>query len=194
MRDHIVRAAFHETVLQAAHLDRNTFVVDELGLKNGVIRADIAVLNGKLVGYEIKTDKDNLNRLSSQINAYSEVFDQAYIISGKKHLSKVLDQVPGWWGVYAIEPDEEKICTFTCLRPAILNEQRSAYSIAQLLWKAEVAEVLETHFNCVARQSWTKHKLYDILIDKIDVHALGQLTLGILKNRQGWRTNPTPLL
>jgi hypothetical protein len=99
MRDHIVRAAFHETVLQTAHLDQNTFVVDELGLKNGVIRADIAVLNGKLVGYEINTDKDNLNRLGPQINAYSEVFDQAYIISGKKHLSKVLDQVPCFDGI-----------------------------------------------------------------------------------------------
>jgi|SRR6185437_2453422 len=194
MRDHIVRAAFHETVLQTAHLDQNTFVVDELGLKSGVVRADIAVLNGKLVGYEIKTDNDNLNRLNSQINAYSEVFDQAYIISGKKHLDKVLDQVPAWWGVYAIERSEEEICTFTCLRPAILNEQRSAYSIAQLLWKTEVAEVLESHFNCVLKQSWTKHKLYEILIDKLDIYSLGQLTLRILKNRQGWRTNLTPLL
>jgi hypothetical protein len=194
MRDHIVRAAFHETVLRTAHLDQDTFVVNELGLKNGVIRADIAVMNGKLVGYEIKTDKDNLNRLNSQINAYSEVFDQAYIISGQKHLNKVLDRVPAWWGVYIIEPDEEEICTFTCLRPAILNDQRSAYSIAQLLWKTEVAEVLESQFNCVLKQSWTKHKLYDVLIDKLDVNALGQLTLRILKNRQGWRTNPKPLL
>lgn len=194
MRDHIVRAAFHRTVLKTAHLDHNTFVVDELGLKNGAVRADIAVLNGKLVGYEIKTDKDNLNRLPSQVNAYSEIFDLAYVITGRKHLNKVLEHLPEWWGVYTIELDETETFGFTCLRPAEINNSRNAYSIAQLLWKAEVAELLESRFNCVVRQSWAKTKLYDLLVAQCDLYTLGQIAITILKNRQGWRTSQQSLL
>ena len=46
MTDKIVRNAFHKSVLQEAHYCSDTLVVDELGLNNGAVRADIAVLYG----------------------------------------------------------------------------------------------------------------------------------------------------
>ncbi len=63
MRDAQVRQAFHRSVLRAANECNDTVVIDELGLKNGIVRADIVVLNGKMIGYEIKTDRDTLKRL-----------------------------------------------------------------------------------------------------------------------------------
>jgi len=186
MRDYIVRAAFHQKILQKAHNESNTFVVDELGLKNGEIRADIAVLNGKFVGYEIKTDKDNLKRLPSQVEAYSEIFDQAYVITGKKHFDKVIKCLPEWWGIYIIEPGEED-CSFSCFRPAEYNMFRNRRSIVQLLWKDEARELLETQFNLKVKQSWARTKLYDILAVTCDIQILADAVLKILKNRQDWR-------
>ena len=55
-----------------------------------------------MVGYEIKTDKDNLKRLPHQIEAYNEVFDENYIIIGRKHIEMVNAIIPDWWGVYLI--------------------------------------------------------------------------------------------
>jgi hypothetical protein len=98
---------FTISILKTAHLDEDAFVIDELGLKHGAIRADIAVLNGSFVGYKIKTDRDTLNRLNPQVTAYSQIFDQAYVIIGNKHLKKVLKMEPAWWGVYLIESSQD---------------------------------------------------------------------------------------
>lgn len=194
MRDFIVRKAFHNSILRTEHLDSNTFVVDELGLKNGQVRADIAVLNGKLVGYEIKTERDNLNRLAPQVQAYSAIFDKAYIVAGEKHLQKVMEKIPEWWGIYAIVAEDEGVCSFRMVRNAAINTGRDAYSIAQLLWKDEVINLLEQHFECKLKKNLTKQLLYDTLIEQCDIETLAKLTLQILKHRQGWRINPQPLL
>jgi len=194
MRDQHIRAAFHRSILAAAHKDTSTQVIDELGLKNGEIRADIAVLNGKMFGYEIKTDKDNLLRLSSQVAAYSDVFHQAYIISGERHLQKVMDKLPEWWGVYCIQLAEQNTIGFTLIRPAQKNMAQNPFTLAQLLWKEEVINLLQQEYDCAAKISYTKRKLYDILVSQCEVDQLSEQVLSVIKKRQGWRTNPIQLL
>jgi len=190
MRDYIVRAEFHKKILKHAHQDANTFVLDELGLKNGEIRADIAVLNGKLIGYEIKTDKDTLNRLSAQVLAYNEVFDKVFIVTGEKHLLKALEIIPQWWGVYLIKPITAGKITFQCFRRAKVNKVKSSFGIAQLLWKTEVLEIMSAYLNIVAKQNTTKHALYNVLSTTYAPKKLGSIALQYLKTRQGWRINP----
>src|SRR5688572_24501992 len=102
MNEFQVRSAFHSSILQEANVCSDTIVLNELGLKNGEVRADIAVLNGKMIGYEIKTEKDNLLRLDSQAKIYSQIFDQAYIVVAEKHYSKAQTMLPHWWGIYLI--------------------------------------------------------------------------------------------
>jgi hypothetical protein len=194
MRDQDIRAAFHRTILAGAHKDTSTQVIDELGLKNGEIRADIVVLNGKMFGYEIKTDKDNLLRLSSQVSAYSDVFHQAYVITGERHLKKVMDKLPEWWGVYRINISEENFISFSLVRPAKKNAQRNPFTLAQLLWKEEVIKLLKQQYNCVAKISYTKQKLYEILVKQCEVDELSENVLSIIKKREGWRTSPSLLL
>jgi hypothetical protein len=190
MRDQVVRAEFHEKVLKHAHQDTNTFVLDELGLKNGEIRADIAVLNGKLVGYEIKTDKDTLSRLSSQVLAYNEVFDKVFIVTGEKHLYKSLELIPEWWGVYVIKPTSTGKIIFHCFRRAKMNKMKSSFGIAQLLWKTEVLEIVTNQLHIAAKQNTTKHDLYNVLSATYAPQKLGSIALQYLKTRQGWRINP----
>jgi len=75
MNDLQIRKAFHRTFLRTHHRDPSTLVLDELGLQHGKSRADIAVINGDLSGFEIKSDVDSLQRLTRQIERYSAVFD-----------------------------------------------------------------------------------------------------------------------
>ena len=194
MRDCIVRSAFHQSILKSAHSCEDTFVIDELGLRNGESRADIAVLNGKLIGYEIKTEKDNLNRLKSQIQAYNEVFDKIYIITGLKHLDKVIEAVPEWWGIYLIETKLTDDCCFKSFRKAKVNKEKKSFGIAQLLWKKEAVEILSSTFNENIKARVTKHDLYDILASNFAPNDLGKIALKYLKSREAWRTSPSPLL
>src|SRR3954453_16495336 len=99
MRDREVREALHSKVLREHHGQANTLVVDELGLRHGMVRVDIAVVNGFLHGYEIKSDADTLSRLPTQVDVYSKVLDRATLVVGERHVEKAKLCVPEWWGI-----------------------------------------------------------------------------------------------
>ena len=189
MRDQVIRQAFHKTILKSDHDDADTFVVDELGLKNGEIRADIAVLNGKLVGYEIKTDSDTLSRLPSQVVAYSEVFDKAYLVVGENHLDKAIENIPEWWGIYTIIPKPEDHFSFFHYRKAKINRHQSSFSLAQLLWKAEALEVANVFLHHNINPKTSKHQVYDIISSTCSSKKLSKIVIRYLKQRENWRTN-----
>ncbi len=189
MNDRIVRQAFHSSILKSSHISEDTFVVDELGLKNGESRADIAVLNGKMIGYEIKTEKDNLNRLANQITSYNGVFDKIYLITDKKHLDKATDLIPSWWGIFLIEKqDVTNEITFKSLRSAKINKHKKTFDIAQLLWKQEACDLVNS-LNVKVKKNLTKCDLYDLLTANYTPSHLGKIVLNCLKTREHWRIN-----
>jgi hypothetical protein len=193
MNDRHVRDAFHYRILKKAHRCANTFVVDELGIKNGLVRADIAVLNGQFIGYEIKTEKDTLERLTNQVLAYNEVFDKAFIVLSENHLNKALQIIPDWWGVYLIEGQIDSL-RFKCFRKAQINKFKSALSIAQFLWKSEAIEVFQNTFNKTISANKTKQYLHNEIAMAHTPNNLGKITLNYLKNRKDWRTSHSQLL
>lgn len=194
MRDQIIRHAFHQTVLKSAHDDGNTFVVDELGLKNGKVRADIAVLNGKLIGYEIKTARDNLARLPAQVEAYNDVFDKAYLIVSKNHLAKALLDIPHWWGIYLIDFADGDNYSFLPFRKAMINKKQDCYSLAQFLWKIEAIEVANIILRNNVNPKTTKKEIYELISGTCSKSKLTKIIINYLKRRDNWKTDRLSLL
>lgn len=194
MRDQVIRHAFHRTILKSAHDDADTFVVDELGLKNGEIRADIAVLNGTLVGYEIKTERDTLSRLNSQIVAYNEVFDKSFLIVSDNHLIQAIHTIPEWWGIYRIKKSTEGKYFFSCYRSARLNKTQNTYTLAQLLWKNEAIEVANMLLRKNTTRNLPKRELYDLISGICSKKKLSKIIIQYLKQRDNWRTDRLSLL
>ena len=63
MRDRDVRGAMLQ-LLGAEHAgEKDTFILQELDVWSGAVRIDIAVINGELTGFELKSDRDTLERL-----------------------------------------------------------------------------------------------------------------------------------
>ena len=56
-----------------------------MGVWSGTVRIDVAVLNGEMCGYEIKSDRDTLERLPFQIEIYSKEFDKLTLVVGRRH-------------------------------------------------------------------------------------------------------------
>jgi hypothetical protein len=193
MRDAQVRRAFHESVLKSANGSDDTIVINELGLKNGVIRADIAVLNGKMIGYEIKTERDTLKRLPAQVTAYSEVFDKAFIITTRKHLKQVKELIPQWWGIYEIIENACGSYSFKRRRSGSCNESQNAFTIAQLLWKAEALEIAKDLLQTNVKPTITKKEIYQTICDGCCRKELSKIVIQYLKQRDNWRPN-RPLL
>ncbi len=190
MNDRIIRTAFHQSILKKANEDNFTFVLDEFGLKNGTNRADIVVLNGKLIGYEIKTEKDTLSRLPSQVAAYNEVFDAAFLVTTSKHLKKIKEIIPDWWGIYEIHHHDQ--ISFSCYRKGKINTEKSTYAIAQLLWKEELIDFVSTRLDYKVTAKINKHQMYEFIANSCNASEFGKVALSYLKIRPGWRTNPKP--
>ena len=89
MNDQQIRVSFHNKWLSKHHNDSKTMVINELGLNHGKSRADIAIINGRLIGYEIKSELDSLRRLNEQIVSYNAVFDRTYLIATQRHLKYI---------------------------------------------------------------------------------------------------------
>ena len=142
MNDAEIRQSFHRIGLRRQHASANTLVVDELGLKHGKYRADIAVINGHLVGYEIKSDEDSFSRLGEQIKAYSDVFDRVTVIIGTKHAKAIRFHVPDWWGIVVAHGGPRGGVSFETVFSPRTNPKVDPFSVAQLLWKSEAAETL----------------------------------------------------
>ena len=127
-------------MLRRQHARNDTLVIDELGLNHGKCRADIAVVNGHLVGYEIKSDNDSLRRLGLQVESYNAVFDRAFIVVGNRHIDRIQDRIPEWWGVIESSRGPRGAVNFSMMRKAQMNRNVDPISLARLLWRDEAAE------------------------------------------------------
>ncbi len=74
--------------------DPDTLIVHEMGLRHGAARVDVAVVNGSLHGYELKSDSDSLKRLARQARIYSSVLDRVTLVVGGRHAEVVTRMVP----------------------------------------------------------------------------------------------------
>src|ERR1700761_7428127 len=74
--------------------DGSAAIIDEMPLMRGRGRADLAFVNGRLCGYEIKSEADSLARLEIQSVNYESVFEFNTIVVAHKHLKAATSKVP----------------------------------------------------------------------------------------------------
>lgn len=65
-------------------------------------RADFVTINGESKSFEIKSELDNLNKLSKQIKDYEKVFDYNYIVIDEKHYLNAKTLVPERYGIMVL--------------------------------------------------------------------------------------------
>jgi hypothetical protein len=117
-------------------------IVEEFGCKSA--RADVAVINGSLHAYEIKSDSDSLDRLPSQIDAYQGVFEYVTLVCGRRLLERARTTIPNWWGLQKAEHKNGAV-VLRELRTPKPNPQQNALALAKMLWKIEALAVLRKH-------------------------------------------------
>src|SRR5262245_39425246 len=104
MRDADVRRAVKAWLVSQHGHERDARLVEEMGIWSGSVRIDIALINGSLSGYELKSDSDTLERLPRQLAIYGRVFDYLHLVVGKRHADKARALLPDWWGVKVAVP------------------------------------------------------------------------------------------
>lgn len=187
MNDPIIRNNFHKKVLRKYHADKEALVINELGLNHGKNRADIAIVNGFLVGYEIKSDSDSLYRLEEQIKSYNAIFDQINIIVGLRHLKNIHKYLPKWWGIIIADKGPRNAVKFDLIRKSSRNKNIKPISVARLLWRNEVILLLKQRQISSTLLRRPRAFLYETLVDLVNTDELRKSVRETLKTRKNWR-------
>jgi len=90
-------------LLLGVHSVNTTTALTEVAIAKS--KADFVLINGKAVVYEIKTELDNLDRLSSQIDDYYKAFDHVAVVTYEKNLQqlqRVLNCIDKPVGIYVL--------------------------------------------------------------------------------------------
>ena len=114
--------------------------VDEFWVPRSHERADLAVIGSSLDGFEIKTERDTLQRLPRQAAAYGRLFDRCTLVLADKHLDAARQILPKWWGITVIRPDRSS--TFETWRQPGTNPEIDPNVLVRLLWREDAAMAL----------------------------------------------------
>ncbi len=142
LADPDIRHALRIRLLAKHGQDGDTVFIEELGFCCGRVRIDLAAVNGRLHGYEIKSDRDSLRRLNAQAVAYGKVLDQATLVVGTRFLSEASRIVPAWWGVLHVRQTPRGL-RFRSVRKPRRNPQRDPRILVELLWADQAVALLE---------------------------------------------------
>ncbi len=63
MNDYNIRNELKRRLAARYAEDSDTIILDELRLRHGAARIDVALVNGIIHGFELKSEKDTLKRL-----------------------------------------------------------------------------------------------------------------------------------
>jgi hypothetical protein len=169
-------------------------IVEELGLAHGAVRVDIAVINGHIRALEIKSDTDTLTRLPRQAEAYGQVADRASLIATERHLDRAAKSLPAWWGLIMACPSKGGEVTLRCIRPEKANRQIHPVTLARLMWRTEVVEILKQLGADKRLLAAPRAILYPALVGALSGKELAETVRRTLKTREKWRdrTRPSP--
>jgi hypothetical protein len=193
LRDTDIRAAAMGRLLMHARSCPDTKVVEELGLSHGAARVDIAVINGHIRGIEIKAEADTLIRLPRQVSAYGQVVDRATLIAAERHIEGASVQLPDWWGIIEARRCANGAVIFRRLRDEKANRGLEPITLARLLWRPEVAELLRQLGADEALLRAPRTVLYTELVAALPLSGLRRVVRDALKTRENWRDRIRPL-
>jgi hypothetical protein len=184
-----IRRSLRERLADRHAGEADTKIVEELGLCQGVARVDLAVVNGRLHGYEIKSESDTLVRLPAQIEAYCRALEYVTIVVSPSHAEKVASLVPSWWGVIRAVKRANLLRLVESKKPR-RNPSIRPLALAQFLWRDEALQVLADRGLAVGMRSKPRLALWQRLSTAVAVDELGAIVREKLKQRRGdWRSH-----
>lgn len=192
MRDLDIRKSLHKRISSLFRDDPDLLIVDELALCQGDARVDVAVINGSLHGFEIKSSRDTLERLPAQQEIYGRVLDTMTLVLSEGHLEKAKTIIPKWWGIIRVKEKHRSLFLKQIRKPQV-NNHIDCYHLAQLLWREEALIILQKHGLANRLKSKPRRFLWHALSESFTHSELNKLVRETLRNRLNWRVASTQM-
>lgn len=177
-----IRSVLLSALRTKTEAEPSSLIVEELGLCRGTVRADIAVVNGLLHGYEIKSDRDSLRRLAHQTTMYGRVFDRATLVVGHRFERCAPSLVPPWWGIRTVRCVEETLTIIT-IRHSLPNPSRDPRALVELLWYDQALALLEELGAARGVRGKPRADLWDRICHLCDIEEIADAVRANLRAR-----------
>jgi hypothetical protein len=167
-----------------------TLVIDELGLAHAKCRVDVAVINGCIHGYEIKSARDTLDRFASQMGVYRQSLQKLTIVAAPKHVAGVTGHAPDWCGLIVAERGPRGGISFSSVRKAATNPEIDPIMMAHLLWRDEVVELLGRVGYAPKTLRRPRRQLYEMLCEALTICEIAASIRSFMAHREVWKDRP----
>lgn len=150
-------------------------LIDELCIVDKTCRADLVHANGRLCGFEVKSEADTFKRWPQQMEAYLKVFDEVWICCHRKHAVRALSDCHASIGILIVD----EFSSIAVLRPARENKDIVPYDLSGLLWREELDDLCKRQGLPVHRRERireTRHRVAEsVPLDALRLQVLERL-------------------
>lgn len=136
--EYVYRSAITQKLLLGRHSLRTAAVVHEM--RAGCSKADVVVLNGTSTAYEIKSERDQLTRLPSQLASYRQVFASVSVVTSSHQCKEVRSVIPDDVGLLVLS---DAYTLQVVKEPEVLPQRTSPVEILRALRSNEAAAILQ---------------------------------------------------
>jgi hypothetical protein len=190
LSDAEIRPALKSKIL-GDYGDTDSVLIEELGLCRGQVRVDMALVNGHLHGFEIKSDRDSLKRLGAQAEIYSKVFDRMTLVAGERHFDGVFKRLPPWWGVLQVVQGASSV-RFKSHRKGRRNPSRDSRTLVELLWLDDAITLLEQRDSARGVRGKPRRVVWDKVCGCYTLDEIAENVRKCLKARTTHQDLPQP--
>jgi hypothetical protein len=192
LADQDIRRALRIRVADRHADDAETRVVEELELGLGA-RADLIVLNGRIEGFEIKSDRDSLERLVHQVAAYDAICDRSWLVTTPRFAGAASELLPSWWGILVARGSGEGL-RLVRRRAARAHSQQQVGALVGLLWRNELTALCDRYeLPYSASRSTVMGLRTSIAHTRLGRRRVAADVRHALLLREGWRAAPPSL-
>lgn len=174
-----IKAALIDKLLEKGALE-NAVLINEMVIANWNRRADLAVANGRLYAYEIKSDLDTLDRLEGQVYAYLDRFDKVTVVTTPKFVLSVASQMPDQVEIWEASRQNQSVI-LRMARRGRTKDITSRRMLCGFLLKTELLSLLRKHG--IGASVSTPREALIPLMQGVSVKDLRPYVLDCLKNR-----------
>jgi len=185
-----IREALHRKKFARVAQSPKTLVVDELGLVHARARVDIAVINGCVHGYEIKSEADSLRRFDRQLAIYSTCLEKLTFVCAERHLTALYSLTPKWCGILLVARGPRSGLDFITVRKPTRNPGLDKLKLAYLLWRPEVIDLLTRLDAPRALVKKSRVDMYDFIAERLSVSEITDYVRECFISRETWRHPP----
>lgn len=133
-------------VFEARHDPDNATVLLEKPISGWASRVDMIVVNSTTTAYEIKTERDKIDRLRSQTDHSLSTFDNVVVVCSDRWVGRVAKCVDGRVGIVALSDS----CELSEVRPPQANAHAvDPERVFGILRRCEYMDALRQHYGAL---------------------------------------------